>query len=74
MNNRSSILANLSSEQISNLRRREGLAYESDVFEQAVKDKQSHTNYQEKLDSHYRQIKKLLTHVKITCETLTEDS
>ncbi len=64
-------LAELSSDQIVNLRRREALAYDSYVFEQATKDKQSNINHQEKLDLHLRQLKKMITHVKITCEALT---
>ncbi|CAF0931211.1 unnamed protein product [Adineta ricciae] len=61
----------LSSDQILNLRRREALAYESDVFEQAAKDKQSEANWQEKVDSQLRQLRKTVSHVKITCEAST---
>ena len=66
-------LAELSSEQILNLRRREALAYESDVFEQATRDKQSDINRQEKLDSQLRQLRKTIAHVKVTCEASTPD-
>jgi hypothetical protein len=68
------ILAELSSEQIMNLRRREALAYESDVFEQAVKEKHSDVNRQEKLDVQLRQLRKMVSHVKITCEASTTDN
>jgi hypothetical protein len=61
-------VAELSSDQILNLRRREALAYESDVFEQATKEKQSDVNRQEKLDLQLRQLRKMITHVKVTCE------
>jgi hypothetical protein len=67
------ILAELSSDQILNLRRREALAYESDVFEQAVKDNQSDVNRQEKLDLQLRQLRKMISHVKVTCEASTAD-
>lgn len=66
-------LAELSSDQILNLRRREALAYESDVFEQAAKEKQSDANRQEKLDIQLRQLRKMITHVKVTCEASTTD-
>lgn len=68
-----SILAELSMDQILNLRRREALAYESDVFEQAAKEKQSDANRQEKLDLQLRQLRKMLSHVKVTCEATTAD-
>lgn len=71
--NESFILATLSNDQIENLRRREALAYESDVFEQAVKDKQSEITRREKLDAHMRHLKKLISHVKITCEAWTDN-
>lgn len=67
------ILAELSTEQILNLRRREALAYESDVFEQANKEKQSDVNRQEKLELQLRQLRKTMTHVKVTCEAATVD-
>jgi len=66
-------LADLTAEQILNLRRREALAYESDVFEQANKDKQSDINRQEKLDIQLRQLRKMISHVKVTCEASTND-
>ena len=66
-------LAELSTEQILNLRRREALAYESDVFEQANKEKQSDVNRQEKLELQLRQLRKTLGHVKVTCEAATVD-
>jgi hypothetical protein len=66
-------LAELSSDQILNLRRREALAYESDVFEQATKEKQSDVNRQEKLDGQLRQLRKMVSHVKVTCEASTTD-
>ena len=56
-----------------NLRRREALAYESDVFEQATKDKLSDVNRQEKLDIQLRQLRKMISHVKLTCEASTTD-
>jgi hypothetical protein len=59
--------------QILNLRWREALAYDSDVFEQAVKDKQSVTNRHEKFDLHLHQLRKMITHVKVTCEASTAD-
>ena len=67
-------LAELTSDQILNLRRREALAYESDVFEQAAKEKQSDANRQEKLDLQLRQLRKMITHVKVTCEASTTDT
>jgi hypothetical protein len=80
LNNSSSICfsfsfcsAVLSFEQILNLRRREALAYESDVFEQARKDNQSDIKHQEKLDLHLRQLRKMVTHVKVTCEASISD-
>jgi hypothetical protein len=66
-------LAELTFEQIINLRRREALAYESDVFEQARKDKQLDIRHQEKVDLHLRQLRKMMTHVKVTCEASTSD-
>ncbi|CAF4123225.1 unnamed protein product, partial [Adineta steineri] len=63
----------LSSEQMLNLRRREALAYESDVFEQATKERQSDVNQQEKLDLQLRQLRKMISHVKLTCEASTID-
>jgi hypothetical protein len=66
-------VADLSSDQILNLRRREALAYESDVFEQATKEKQSDVNRQEKLDVQLRHLRKMVSHVKITCEASTTD-
>lgn len=66
-------LAELTADQILNLRRREALAYESDVFEQASKEKQSDANRQEKLDLQLRQLRKMITHVKVTCEASTTD-
>lgn len=66
-------LAELSPDQILNLRRREALAYESDVFEQAAKEKQSDANQQEKLDTQLRQLRKMIMHVKVTCEASTTD-
>lgn len=66
-------LAELSSDQIMNLRRREALAYESDVFEQAAKERQSDANQQEKVDSQLRLLRKTVSHVKVTCEALTTD-
>ena len=56
-----------------NLRRREALAYESDVFEQANKDKQSDITRQEKLDTQLRLLRKMISHVKVTCEASTND-
>ena len=67
------ILAELSSDQILNLRRREALAYESDVFEQAAKDIQSDVNRQEKLDLQLRQLRKMILHVKVTSEASAAD-
>lgn len=67
------VLASLSHDQIDNLRRCETLAYESDVFEQAGKDKQSEMTRREKLDAHMHHLKKLLSHVKITCEAWTDN-
>jgi uncharacterized glyoxalase superfamily protein PhnB len=64
-------LAELTTDQIINLRRREALAYDSDVFEQALKDKYSDINHQEKVNTNLRQLKKMMTHVKITCEGST---
>lgn len=58
-------------EQIVNLQRREALAYESDAFEQATKEQQSDTNRQEKLDLELRQLRKLISNVKVTCEAST---
>ncbi len=66
-------VAELSSDQILNLRRREALAYECDVFEQANKEKQSDPNRQEKLDLQLRQLRKMISHVKVTCEASTAD-
>lgn len=66
-------VAELSSDQILNLRRREALAYESDVFEQATKERQSDVNRQEKLDVQLRQLRKMISHVKVTCEASTAD-
>jgi hypothetical protein len=65
------LLAELSVDQLVNLRRREALAYEIDVFQQAAKDKQSNIKHQERLDLHLRQLRRLITHVKITCEAST---
>ena len=67
----SSLLANLSHDHIGNLRRREALAYESHVLEQFIQDKPSEKNHREKLDSDLRHLKKLTSHVKITCEAWT---
>jgi hypothetical protein len=67
------ILAELSSDQILNLRRREALAYESDVFEQAAKDIQTDVNRQEKLDLQLRQLRKMILHVKVTSEASAAD-
>ncbi len=39
------LLAELSVDQLVNLRRREALAYEIDVFQQAAKDKQSNIKH-----------------------------
>lgn len=64
-------LAELPMEQIVNLQRREALAYESDAFEQATKEQQSDTNRQEKLDLELRQLRKLISNVKVTCEAST---
>jgi len=69
-----SFLAELTCDQIINLRRREALAYESDVFEQATKDKQSDINHKEKVELHLRQLRKTITHVKVTCEAATADT
>lgn len=66
-------LAELSSEQILNLRRREALAYECDAFEHAAREKQSDTSQQEKFDLQLRQLRKMVGHVKVTCEALTMD-
>ncbi|CAF3882050.1 unnamed protein product [Rotaria sp. Silwood2] len=63
----------LPSEQILNLRRREALAYESDVFEQATKEQQSDVNQQEKIDLQLRQLRKMISLVKVTCEASTID-
>ncbi|CAF3353891.1 unnamed protein product [Rotaria sp. Silwood1] len=63
----------LSSEQILNLRRREALAYESDVFDQATKENQSDVNRQEKLDLQLRHLRKMISLVKVTCEASTMD-
>ena len=41
------------------------------MFEQAAKDKQSEANWQEKVDSQLRQLRKTVSHVKITCEAST---
>ena len=68
-----SFSADLSSDQILNLRRREALAYESDVFEQSTKEKQSDVHRQEKLDVQLRHLRKMVSHVKVTCEASTID-
>ncbi len=67
------VLAELSSDQITNLRRREALAYESDVFEQSTKENLSDANRQEKLDGQLRQLRKMISQVKVTCEASTTD-
>ena len=71
--NENIILEELTGEQIRNLRRREALAYESDMFEHAVQTKQSELNHKDRLDLHLRQLRRLITHVKVTCEASTED-
>ena len=67
-------VADLSAEQMANLRRREALAYESDMFEQAAKQKQLEDNSQGKMDLHLRQLRKMMAHVKVTCEASNVDS
>jgi hypothetical protein len=68
------ILAELSIEQIVNLRRREALAYESDVFEQANKEKRLDLNWQDKLDAQLRQLRQMISLVKITCEATSTNT
>ncbi|UJR23579.1 hypothetical protein I4U23_026567 [Adineta vaga] len=63
----------LSHEEIITLRRREALAYASDIFEHATKDYQPDISHEEKVDVQLRHLKKLITHVKVTCEASTED-
>lgn len=69
----SCLLANLSHDQIEALRRREALAYESIVLEQFIHDKSAEKNHRENFDSDLRYLKKLTSHVKITCEAWTEN-
>ena len=66
-------LADLSPEQMTNLRRREALAYDSDMFEQAAKQKQSEDSSQGRMDLHLRQLRKMMAHVKVTCEASNMD-
>ncbi|CAF0821277.1 unnamed protein product [Adineta steineri] len=63
----------LSSDQILDLQRREALAYASDKFENATKDCQSDTEHREELNLHVRQLRKMITHIKITCEASIGD-
>ncbi|CAF1217708.1 unnamed protein product [Rotaria sordida] len=72
-NRETSFVAELPPEQILNLRRREALAYESDVFEHATNEKQSDVNRQEKIDLQLRQLRKMVSLIKVTCEASTTD-
>ncbi|CAF1555187.1 unnamed protein product, partial [Didymodactylos carnosus] len=54
--------------QILNLRRREALAYETDIFDNLNKSKQTDIMRSQRLDVQLQKLKKLLSHIKITCE------